>query len=286
MAADSRSGLSWKGLGVCLTLLGWGLAGGGHAWGQDAATDFRNNCMSCHTIGGGRLVGPDLKGVTQRQDRQWLLKFITDPKAVIDSGDPVAKQLVKDAGGIIMPTLPLGKARIEALIDFLDSESKLERSKFAGEQVSTRPLGPEDVAAGERIFLGHTSLSAGGTACFSCHSVEGMSSLGGGSLGPDLTKVFERLGGRKGLTSWLGSPATPTMQAAFGKHPLDPDEIDSLVAFFQDRAQFAEMPVPRQKFMALGLAGACLVLWGLNALWKKRLRGVRRAMVQNAAIKG
>ncbi len=41
-----------------------------------------------------------LEGV--RQDRQWLLKFITDPKAVIDSGDPVAKQLVKDAGGIIV----------------------------------------------------------------------------------------------------------------------------------------------------------------------------------------
>ena len=37
------------------------------ALAQEAAVDFKTNCMSCHTIGGGRLVGPDLKDVSQRR---------------------------------------------------------------------------------------------------------------------------------------------------------------------------------------------------------------------------
>ncbi|MBI4607901.1 MAG: cytochrome c [Candidatus Rokubacteria bacterium] len=32
---------------------------------------FQEKCVSCHTIGGGRLVGPDLQGVTARRDREW-----------------------------------------------------------------------------------------------------------------------------------------------------------------------------------------------------------------------
>ena len=28
---------------------------------QDTPDYFRQNCMNCHTIGGGRLTGPDLK---------------------------------------------------------------------------------------------------------------------------------------------------------------------------------------------------------------------------------
>jgi mono/diheme cytochrome c family protein len=62
---------------------------------------FRENCTACHTIGGGRLTGPDLKGVTTRKDRPWLVKFIQNPQAVIDAGDPYARQLLDEAGGVI-----------------------------------------------------------------------------------------------------------------------------------------------------------------------------------------
>src|SRR5262249_2147663 len=39
------------------------------AMAQEAADFFRQNCVSCHTVGGGRLTGPDLKNVTQRKER-------------------------------------------------------------------------------------------------------------------------------------------------------------------------------------------------------------------------
>ena len=34
---------------------------------QDRVDDFKTHCVSCHTIGGGRLVGPDLRDVAAFQ---------------------------------------------------------------------------------------------------------------------------------------------------------------------------------------------------------------------------
>src|SRR5581483_10324354 len=61
-----------------LALLLWGSA---ITWAQDAAAFFKQNCASCHTIGGGRLTGPDLKDVTARKDRAWFVQFLQGPKA-------------------------------------------------------------------------------------------------------------------------------------------------------------------------------------------------------------
>ncbi len=41
----------------------------GRMIGQSVEDDFATNCSSCHTIGGGALLGPDLKGVSERQSR-------------------------------------------------------------------------------------------------------------------------------------------------------------------------------------------------------------------------
>ena len=36
-------------------------------------------CVACHTIGKGKLVGPDLKGVTNRRDQEWIAKWLKEP---------------------------------------------------------------------------------------------------------------------------------------------------------------------------------------------------------------
>ena len=33
-------------------------------------------CNACHSIGEGKKIGPDLKGVTERREEAWLIKFI------------------------------------------------------------------------------------------------------------------------------------------------------------------------------------------------------------------
>ena len=44
---------------------------------QDAANFFEGNCTLCHTVGEGPRAGPDLQDVTQRKDRDWLIRFVS-----------------------------------------------------------------------------------------------------------------------------------------------------------------------------------------------------------------
>jgi hypothetical protein len=52
-------------------------------------------------------------------------------------------------------------------------------------------------------------------------------------LGPDLSAVLERYGGRRTLSTWLSAPALPTMRSVYATQPLEAEEILALVAYFQ-----------------------------------------------------
>lgn len=249
---------------------------------QDAGAFFKQNCTSCHTIGGGRLTGPDLKDVGSRRDHAWLVQFLQSPKAMIDSGDPYAAKLQQEARGVVMPNIAgMNPQQAQALLDLIATESKLPRSQFAGLQISDRPLTAVDIERGKQIFRGEQSLTNGGPACISCHTVKGLTLLGGGRLGPDLTRVFERLRGRKGLGAWLASPASPTMAPVFKQRTLQPEEVLSLIALFEDEAKRGgqDDTTSLLNFFLLGVGGMVVGLISLDALWKKRFRGVRRSLV-------
>jgi len=250
---------------------------------QPAADYFRQNCASCHTIGGGRLTGPDLKNVAQRKDRAWLVQYMQNPKATIDSGDAYALQLQQEARGVVMPTVAgMSPAQAELLLDMIEAESKLDRSQFAGTQLSNRPFTPQDVVQGKNLFLGNAPLANGGPPCLSCHTISGVGGLGGGRLGPDLTLVYERLQGRKGTGAWLLAPASPTMQPVFRAHPLKPEEVLAITALFEDSARRGTQPDSASllNFFLIGLGGMVLGLISLDAVWKRRFRAVRRPLVR------
>ena len=246
---------------------------------QDPADTFRQSCASCHTIGGGRLTGPDLKDVTQRKDRAWLGQWIQNPKAVLDSGDAYAQKLLQDSRGVVMPTLGgMTPAAVNGLLDLIEAESKKAKSQFAGSQISDRPFTAQDVAAGRAIFTGSARLSGGGPPCISCHTMKGLGGLGGGRLGPDLTLVYERLQGRKGLGAWLSSPQSPTMAPVFRAKAMQPEEILPLLALFEDAAKRGgqDDAAATMNFFLISLGLTVVGLVSLDAIWKKRLRGVRR----------
>lgn len=250
---------------------------------QETAGFFRRNCLSCHTIGGGRLTGPDLKNVIQRKDRAWLIEFMLSPQSMLDRGDPYARQLLQEARGVVMPMIAgLDRARAEALLDLIETESKAEKSQFAGTQVSSRPLTAADVAEGRRILRGERKLAAGGPSCLGCHTLRGLGGLGGGRLGPDLTRVYERLSGRKNLAAWLAAPATPTMAAVFGNHPLTEEEILPLIAVFEQAAKNGgEDDSPALLvFLLCGMGGAVVGLLVMDTAWKRRFRAVRALLVE------
>jgi protein SCO1/2 len=83
---------------------------------------FRTRCASCHTIGQGDRLGPDLRGVVGSRDHAWLLRWIQNPDRMIAARDPIALQLMGRYRNLPMPNLHLAEPEAEALIDYLRGE--------------------------------------------------------------------------------------------------------------------------------------------------------------------
>ena len=58
---------------------------------------FATRCAACHTIGHGIFIGPDLLGVTDTRDRNWLARFIQKPDQMLADKDPLAMALFKQS---------------------------------------------------------------------------------------------------------------------------------------------------------------------------------------------
>ncbi|MAF66975.1 MAG: hypothetical protein CMJ84_15130 [Planctomycetes bacterium] len=262
-----------------------GVAGAQDAPSEETIEFFRRNCVSCHTIGGGALTGPDLKGVAERADEAWLVDFILDPKGVIDSGDPYAAELLRKARGLYMTQVPgMDRTKAEKLVDLIVSESAKERSLFAGLQISDRPLTEIDIERGRGLFMGTVPYENGAPACISCHTASGIGGLGGGRLGPDLTDAYARLEGRKALSAWLGSPPSLVMQPVFKNHALDGEEILAIVAYLKSvsESEGAAEPASVLQFVLLGFGGSALLLLLFDFLWRGRYRATRRPLIRDS----
>jgi mono/diheme cytochrome c family protein len=86
----------------------------------EAKKVFTTRCMACHTFGKGVKVGPDLKGVNDRRQRDWLLKFVRTSSQVIASGDPTATALFEQFKQQRMPDwTDLSEDQVGAIMDYL-----------------------------------------------------------------------------------------------------------------------------------------------------------------------
>jgi mono/diheme cytochrome c family protein len=247
---------------------------------QSPAEDlFARKCGSCHTVGKGVRVGPDLKDVAKRRARTWLDQFVKAPSALLDS-DADARNLLAEWKGVRMPDLGISDADVRLLVDLV-IRCSAEPCNLAGKFVPATTATEKDMALGREVFLGLTPMKAGGAPCVSCHTVRGTKSLlGGGLLAKDLTNVFARLGD-EGLDNALKSPAFPLMNKLFADHPIDAAEAFALRAFLY-RANLGGEPA-RDDSWSVALAGslgALVSLVGLNAAWGRRLRGVRQPLTR------
>ena len=110
-------------LGILIAVIWLGPTGQGKS-AETGQEIFLNNCAACHTIGKGKLVGPDLAGVTSRREESWLNRQIKDPERLIAEKDPIALQLLKEADDVPMASLELSDAEVAAVIAYLKSIEK------------------------------------------------------------------------------------------------------------------------------------------------------------------
>jgi|TARA_R100000005_G_C4996313_1_gene203160 mono/diheme cytochrome c family protein len=86
----------------------------------DGEAIFNGYCMACHTIGSGNLVGPDLKGVNSRYEKDWLLNFIKSSQTMVANGDERAVKVFNQFSNIPMPDQPLSDDEVKALLAFIE----------------------------------------------------------------------------------------------------------------------------------------------------------------------
>lgn len=236
---------------------------------------FQEKCAGCHTIGGGVLVGPDLEGVTELREHDWLVSWLADPPKMVASGDPIAVELVKQYNNVIMPNLGLTPTQIDGLLAYLAAPSG---APSGTPTVPPAPPPAGDQALGKAYFIGDQRFANDGPPCMACHSIAGIGSLGGGQLGPDLTGAYNKWG-EAGLMAFVTQPPTVTMNTVWTQTPLTPQEGSDLVAFMK-QASVSERPADTvAQLSLLAAGGAVLLLLLARLVWRERLTGVRRRMV-------
>jgi len=87
------------------------------AQAQDAPPEW-SVCGACHTIGKGRLVGPDLKGVNERHNETWLISFIRASQKMVKAGDKEAVKIF-DEFKIPMPDNNLTDEQIKGILTYI-----------------------------------------------------------------------------------------------------------------------------------------------------------------------
>ena len=213
-------------------------------------------------------MGPDLKGVVARRSVDWLKRWISDPDRLLAEKDPTAVALLHEYK-MRMPNQHLASSDVAGLVTYLSGSTAAPAPQTAS------PVGLGDVAAGKALFTGTIRSKNGGAACIACHSVTGIDGLGGGTMGPDLTKAYTKLG--SALIAW---PTTmPVMRPIYVASPLTSQEKADLLAYLETEA--AAQPSSQPGAWLVGWVGgsAFLLLLGAHLIWRRRLRDVRKALL-------
>lgn len=231
-----------KCVALCLVLMVGAAVG---AWAQShPAAVFTRKCSGCHTFGQGDFVGPDLKGVTERHSRQWLIAWISSSERAIRSGDPAAIALFTKYRQQRMPDQNLSGDDVAALLDYFASGGPEADARKKSRRANTATAAEIDL--GRSLFLGEQPLADGGASCSSCHRLTETAGRGG-NLGPDLTRAYARFQD-KGLGSLLARGCFPRVGHVGARNSVTDQESFALRAFLRQATMNQRASVASSKY--------------------------------------
>ena len=79
-------------------------------------------CMICHSIGKGKQAGPDLLGVHERREWDWLVRFLKNTEQML-ANDPIAMALLEEYKYTKMPQVRLVDSDIQAVLHYIARET-------------------------------------------------------------------------------------------------------------------------------------------------------------------
>jgi len=81
---------------------------------------FNANCAACHKLN-KRGIGPALKGVSEKYDREWLYSWIKNSSSMIKAGDPQAVAVYEEYNRSVMNNFPqLSNEDIDKILAYTD----------------------------------------------------------------------------------------------------------------------------------------------------------------------
>ena len=249
---------------------------------QDGEQLFQQ-CKACHSIGQGKLLGPDLLDMSKRRDAVWLKNFIKSSQTMIKIGDADAVALFEEYNKLPMLDYNLPDADINAIIKYVDSFSTSD-SEDGGATSAADSLAAveaaeylasidtdENEAKGKALFQGERKFKNGGASCVSCHHVNAADMVQGGLIATDLTKSFSRIGGLPGIKGIIEFPPYPAMKDAYQHAALTEEESVQVQVFLMhaDGDDFASASTVLD-FVKQGLIGMIILLVAISVVWFKR----------------
>ena len=92
---------------------------------------FAKACAGCHSIGRGDRVGPDLAGVAERRQTEWLMRFIANPDSLRRQKDPIALALMHKYPTIRMPAMGISEAEALDLVDYIQAQQSKNKTELS-----------------------------------------------------------------------------------------------------------------------------------------------------------
>ena len=87
---------------------------------QKGKSLFNSQCAACHKLN-RNLVGPALKGVSAKYEKDWLYSWIKNSQALIKSGDPQAVAIYEEWNKVAMNAFPnLSNEDIDNILAYTD----------------------------------------------------------------------------------------------------------------------------------------------------------------------
>jgi mono/diheme cytochrome c family protein len=242
------------------------------AWGQgDEAAGkglFMNQCSVCHGAdASGKTAMAKSLGATIPDFRSKQVQSLTDQDI---------RRVITEGKGIMPPLGDLGTGNFTNLIAYIRSFSANQAEESVAQGSPQR---------GEQLFTGEVHFRNRGPACISCHTIAGLSFHDGGTLGPDLTHAYAKLGPR-GTEAAMQTLYFGVMTPIYSEHPVVPQEQADLIALLMQSEAKPQTRWSTQILILIAflLGGVFVALTGF--LWRDRVRSVRRALVDKARRQG
>jgi mono/diheme cytochrome c family protein len=164
------------------------------------------NCQACHKLPGIErplMRGPDLSSVGTKVSREWIYKWLKEPRTIVDKDGNVTVNGYETEDEPRMPKFRLSEPELLGLSAYLSVQKAkaLVPYKISPGVVAAWSKNAELISQGELRFRQ--------MFCSTCHSLAvtraGETKLIGGDIGPELTKVGSKVN-PDWLVNWLRDP--------------------------------------------------------------------------------